>query len=696
VSELRDRLEALANRGTRRGADDVLNAAQRDAAAAPDESTADLDGTDMQIIDDDLPVVTLDVGRRRRRFGSFVASAGIAALVGVGVLAVTAMFGSGGAGSPEGAVRQLASAVNNKDALAAVDVLVPSEVRSMRESVKHATERAEELHIVNEAGKPLAGVDLSVAQLELTTEPLADGYAKVIITSGDFSASTHRAELSALLQKAQRDGEDAQNHADLSKLAADAGLPTFVVVVRQSGGWYVSPAYTTLEYIREVNQYPAADFGSAKAAELGAATPEGAVSDALFALQSADWNRLIALAPPDELPVYDYRAMIAASAVDVRPDFTIDNISTTATVNGDTAVVKLEASGTFSSDPVRRWQVGSTCPDDRIGWFGYTEGYDDSSTSSSASVPEFCLAGDLGRTVPFGLIAARQSVSEASSGPVSIELVREDGRWFVSPVTTALDVLNSTIDHVDERTVHAILGIAWDLPPDGTITLDQPFEVAGPTSYLSPRVYTFDGGAGQELVGSDSTSSSDSSYTFSGQIFTADGDEVGYVDFGSYPTTVTLPNAGSYRLVLDGFAVPPAGTTLTLWDLATAPKSLRDEAALSRGETCRSSGPLVLGGSSTSCGASAAPGPLGPAPCAVTNDTLKCGDLTIGPVCPTGTAASTADACLPPDVVESILAGQGPGAVSTSTTPSKSATATTAPVAPTTGWTTVAPTTTAR
>jgi len=300
VSELRDRLEALAARGTRRGADAVLSAAQRDADTTSSGDPADLDGTDLQIIDDDLPVVALELGsRRRRRFGSIVASAGIAALIGVGALAVTAMFGSGGAGSPEAAVRQLADAVSHKDALAAVDVLVPSEVRSMRETVKHATERAAELHIVNEASKPFEGVDLSVDHLELRTEPLADGYAKVVITSGEISASTHRAQLSALLQKAQRDGGDAQSQADLSKLAAGADLPTFVVFVRRDGGWYVSPAYTTLEYIREVNQYPAADFGSAQGAALGAGTPEDAVKDALHAWQSADWNRLIALAPPD-------------------------------------------------------------------------------------------------------------------------------------------------------------------------------------------------------------------------------------------------------------------------------------------------------------------------------------------------------------------------------------------------------------
>jgi len=673
VSELRDRLEALAARGTRRGADDVLRAAQRDAQTGAADEATDVDGYDLPIIDDDLPVVSLEPGiRRRRRWGSFVASAGIAALVGVGALAITAMLGSGGASSPEAAVRQLADAVNNKDALAAVDVLVPSEVRSMRQTVKHATDHAAELKIVNEAGKPLEGVDLSVDHLGLRTEPLADGYAKVIIAGGEISASTHRAQLSALLQKAWRDGEDGHSTADLTTLAEGANLPTFVVVVRQNGGWYVSPAYTTLEYIREANEYPAADFGSAKAAELGAATPEDAVKDALHAWQSANWDRLIALAPPDEIPLYDYRAMIKASAADLRPDFAIDNVSTIATVNGDSAVVKLDASGTYGSDPVQRWQVGGTCPASAGGWFGYSRSFDDSS-ASSASTPELCLAGDLGQAVPFGLYMAGSDAT--TSGPISIDVVREDGRWFVSPVTTVLDLLDSAIDHVDERTVYSVLGLAYDLPPDGTITLDQPFQVPAPSSssYFASRVYAFDGQAGQEIVGA-STSATDR-YSVSGEIYTAAGDDVGWVDFGSYPSTVKLPSTGSYRLVLEPFGVPSAGTTLTLWDLAHAPKSLRDLAA-SNGETCTSSGGILGGTSCTSSGvgSSAGEGPIGS--CTVTNNTLKCGGTTVGPICPTGATPSETTNCLPPDIVDQLKSG--PSQIGSG---EATATATTAPAA---------------
>ena len=124
MSELHDRLERLAARGTRRGVDDVLNAAIGDVRA--ESAATDIDA-DVHVADDDVPFVMVDPDvRSRGRFGALVGAVGVAALVGVGALAVSAVVGSGGAGSPEAAVRQLADAISHKDPLAAVDVLVPS------------------------------------------------------------------------------------------------------------------------------------------------------------------------------------------------------------------------------------------------------------------------------------------------------------------------------------------------------------------------------------------------------------------------------------------------------------------------------------------------------------------------------------------------------------------------------------------
>ena len=282
----------------------------------------------------------------------------------------------------------------------------------MRETVKHVTQRAADLKIVDQASQPLAGVDLSVDHLQLSTEPLADGYAKVTITSGELSASTHQAAMSKLLQNAFHNSDTADETAkvDLAAIAKNSDLPTFVVTVRRDGNWYVSPAYTALEYAWKPRAVRPPSFGSAQSASVGADTPEAAVSDALHAWQAGNWDRLMALAPPDELPIYDYRAWIDQAASDTHPDFTIDKLTTSATVNGDTATVKLTASGTTGSDTDRgKWQVGGTCPS--AGFSSYSSSFGTASDSGTISGPVLERLGDhplpLGRPQRGGSVRSR-------------------------------------------------------------------------------------------------------------------------------------------------------------------------------------------------------------------------------------------------------------------------------------------------
>src|SRR5262249_6431863 len=153
------------------------------------------------------------------------AAAGVAALVLVGGLAVNATVGSGGgAGSPEAAVRQLADAISHEDPLAAADVIAPEEVRSLHDTVSHAEAKAAELKLVETAGAPLAGVDFNVSGLDLSSETLGDGVAKVTINAGTFTASTHKAQFSPVLQKAMHDSHDNSAQRDLATLARSQNL----------------------------------------------------------------------------------------------------------------------------------------------------------------------------------------------------------------------------------------------------------------------------------------------------------------------------------------------------------------------------------------------------------------------------------------------------------------------------------------
>jgi len=198
----------------------------------------------------------------------------------------------------------------------------------------------------------------------------------------------------------------------------------------------------------------------------------------------------------------------------------------------------------------------------------------------------------------------------AASGPVSIRVVREDGRWFVSPVGTVLDVLDAFVENADERTIYPLIGLGYRLPPDATLTLNQPFQFGDATRYGS--VLAFDGQAGQEVVGQNEGGSSKYHYYVSGELYTADGEEVGWVDFAperggccAYPER--LPKTGSYRLVI--LEPLPAGTALTLFDKEHAPKDLLGNDGFVEypsSELCTSSGGGV------ECKFGEATAPLGP------------------------------------------------------------------------------------
>ena len=375
------------------------------------------------------------------------------------------------------------------------------------------------------------------------------------------------------------------------------------MTVRHDGGWYVSPAYTALEYAREADGGPAADFGSAQGAPSSVPTrPSTRSSDALHAWQAGNWDRLMALAPPDELPVYDYRAWIDKEAADTHPDFTIDKLDTTATVNGDTAIVKLDASGTTGSGSDQgKWQVGGTCPtqsfdnssgsslvpdgtastgSESVTQIGENGGgaYSSSSGASGVFEPvvfrELCLSGDLGRRCRSGSSPSIRVIPRSPSGAISIEVVRGGGRWFVSPVTTVLDAVDSTIQHVDQRTVYTLLGLAYQLPPDGAITLDQPFKVPsehGLLQQLGVHLRRHEGPEGRRREQRQATPTRRARSTRptgrTSTTSTSDAEGSG----SDMPTT--LPETGSYRLVMNGFRLPTGGT-LTLWDAKDAPKGL--------------------------------------------------------------------------------------------------------------------------
>jgi hypothetical protein len=604
VSDMRDALNRLARRGEPRGFDAVLHGAADDAAT--ESAERDAQGDDL----DPIPfVVPEPIARRQRPLGSMIAAAGVSALVLVGAFAVSAVVGSGGAGSAEAAVRRLADAVSHEDPLAAADVLAPEEVRSLHGTIDSAAKRAQELSLVQTASAPLAGVDFNIEGLNLSTESLGDGYAKVTIDAGTFSASTHKKQFSALMQKIMRDSQDDSSQSDLAKLASDNDLPTFVVAVRSDGRWYVSAAYTVLEYVREANDLPAAEFGSGTHAisTLGADSPDAAVQDSMRALARQDWSKLMTMVSPSEIPVYDYRDALTTLA---RRDndqsdgssstFTIDSMSTTAQVDGDAAKVSLKASGTTDSG---KWSLDGGC-------FTAPE-----ETISFTCGDETTLRGG----VMFG------GVDQTSQFTV----VETDGRWFVSPVGTVLDALDHFIAQIDRRSLYTLMNIPNQLPPDGRLTLGQPVALNAANNHL--QVLTYDGHKGENLLGQAVSKPSTASpkgrepdFTDAVvRVFAPDGSEIDEGGGILYGQSLTLPADATYTVVIEEYPFfnGTGDVTVTIWHAADAPASAKAHSGTCFGLGDPGSGDTTCSSSGSSSGES----------CTSNGDTQTCTGETFVP-----------------------------------------------------------------
>ena len=638
MSELHDRLNELARRGTPRGFDAVLDGAAKEAERASADRIAAVPDLDAERDDGDLdtiPFVTTEPIRRRRRpLGSMIAAAGVAALLLVGTFAVSALVGSGGgSSSAEGAVRRLADALSHEDPLAAADVLAPSEVRSLHGTLDAAARKAKELELVQTAGAPLAGVDFDVSGLKLSTQSLGNGYEKVTVDSGTFSASTHKSQFSPLMQQILRTSDDKSAHSDLAGLASKENLPTFVVVVREEGRWYVSTAYTVLEYVREVNQLPAADFGSGvhNVSTLGADSPDAAVQDAMRALQAEDWSKLMTMVSPREIPFYDYRAAFtelirqsrSGDTTPPTPVFTIGSMRTTSDVSGDTAKVSLTASGRTKHGT---WSLDGGC---------FKASSDDAS-NPQLQYPFTC--GAAGSLSYFSVLAFPVAGADSSS---KFTVVRQDGRWFVSPVGTVLDVIDHTISQLDRRAVYSMLNVPDRIPFDGALTLGRPVVLSASTTH-GLQVLSFDGHQGEQVLGlATSKATSGSKSTGSGypeipadiRVFAPDGSEL--ADAGNLLSghALTLPADGTYKFVLQMhiYSLDELGdVTVTIWDAANAPAAAKtDRGTSSCSYTFFGSG-CSSGYSSSSSGGSL----VGPSPTAVaTNPAETCTSTATETVC---------------------------------------------------------------
>ena len=281
-------------------------------------------------------------------------------------------------------------------------------------------------------------------------------------------------------------------------------------------------------------------------------------------------------APPGEIPAYDYRAALTQLGASSEPNFIIDKLDTTATVAGDTAKVLLKASGTTRSSEGDsggdKWSVDGSC-------IHFPLYIGTSSSSSDGTVQESETTATEGTTTcglsAFSILPyVAGAPGNGTNAPITV--VRENGRWFISPVGTVLDLVDATIANLTSRTVYFYLNLPDLVPPDGVLTLGNPVKLVPSAANLGTFVYTYDGHAGEHLLGLAKTtpSTADPYASFTGvRIFGPDGTELdeAYGLLGGQ--SVTLPTTGTYKFIIETYDA--RDTTFTLFDAASAPDAAK-------------------------------------------------------------------------------------------------------------------------
>ena len=227
----------------------------------------------------DTTAVPGHVGEANRASGSrrwTLLGALVAAVVVVAVVLSLRSASEGsviGAASAEEAVNGLAVALAAEDVVGAAAMLPPSEVGHAIDLYTRVIELAQKEGAL--AGSdPLAGIDLQVADLDIRVDALHERVHKVYLVDGGLGITVDPSAMDANLREGAEAVDESITLGEINEILAeeaaayesgdllDVRLPSelFVMVVHERGRWFVSPLYTSFEYVRTLLDLPPVDY----------------------------------------------------------------------------------------------------------------------------------------------------------------------------------------------------------------------------------------------------------------------------------------------------------------------------------------------------------------------------------------------------------------------------------------------------
>jgi len=416
------------------------------------------------------PTAPIEVGqppKKKRPTGIIIGAAvAVVALVAAGVFALTQIGGNddkGGAARPTEAGQSLVKALNDEDILGAVDLLLPGERDTFRQPMIDLVDNLKRLDVLGSDADPskVSGVDINLTDAKVTAdEPAADDITTIHIAATDKSSINGKdLPLGDIIVNEALGGEKPTTQSTSSGGPADLTVTT----VEKDGRWYLSLFYSVAENARQDGRTstPVPDKGVALA---GADEPEDAVDQMAKALTKLDFATMIGGLNPNEAEALQRYAPIFLDSADTRAK------DMDAKVTYSDAKYNVSGSGSHRHVTISAFKLAIAADDqtatvevkDGCAVVTPPDGDTVDTCKNGKDITKTLQDAGLGDDVTPEVQRLITTVQDAFAGfePAGIAVDEVDGKWFVSPIATGFDFVNSALGALDNKELKDIIDAA--------------------------------------------------------------------------------------------------------------------------------------------------------------------------------------------------------------------------------------------
>jgi hypothetical protein len=370
-------------------------------------------------------------------------SAALIAAAAIGVYVVRGSDGaSGGASSPEAAVREAATAITQQDPAKLISLMNPGEVKTLGSLIDLIRGKVASTGAVSASGVLEPWLTLTLTGLTLKTQTVRNDLAFVELDGGSTSATVAQGQLPAAIRPA-----NPQTRRTTGSLASAAtalnGQPFVIAAIKLSGQWYLSPTTTILEDTRRDNNLPAPNFTAPAPIPTGSDTPEAAVTGFATAVTRQEYQAAAGFVSSREIPALPYYYQSLASEMQKansqfagfssQLDTTVEDMS-----NG---LKKVVIHGATLTGPAGTEQYHSYCV-----------------TTPTLSTPK-CAS-------------ARFNTLSGLKDPFLV-VEQNNGKWQISPIATVLEYLRVVFTDGSLNAIYLTIGQPELVPVTATLPVGQ-------------------------------------------------------------------------------------------------------------------------------------------------------------------------------------------------------------------------------